>query len=129
MLSSWGAGCLEAVVDLAMQCPSCWSVPQDQVQATLDDLINISLEDTLTDYPANGTAISQLSETPGTDIIAFQARTSAGTVQLACPSDKTYSIYVTSALLDQDPGCTADYTQWLRFPCPAGTGCAVDWTQ
>jgi hypothetical protein len=102
-------------------------LPQTLVQGKLNDLLNINLGDALTDYPTT-TSISQLSETPGTDIVEFQARTRAGTVQLACPTGKTYSIYVTSATLDQDPGCTADYTQWLRFPCPPGIACEVDWT-
>lgn len=101
---------------------------QDTVRSKVLDLQNMDLGGMLMGFPTNATIITLLSETPGTDIVTFQARTGAGTVQLDCPSGQTYNIYVTSAILDQHPGCVADYTQWFRFPCTSGSGCSVDWT-
>ncbi|KAF8066409.1 FAD6 [Scenedesmus sp. PABB004] len=58
------------------------------------------------------------------------SETNGDTIEFKCPAG--WYIYVDSFTVSQAPDCSADYSAWLRTPCPAptptSTGCTVDWT-
>jgi hypothetical protein len=105
---------------------------QEQAQEALGFVKSVTSATLMDDYPADSTStIQQADNLVDADVVRYQARTGASTITLNCPTGgSSYSIYVTSALLQQlgpDGSCDADYTPWFRFPCSGASPCTINW--